>query len=254
MSDAYNDAALLSRMEQQLALWHEQADRRAIFLACYTLMTRRMLAGLDAERFADGPWVHRLIHDFAEYYFVALTTYEGRAKGLLPEVWNQTHRLTLDPETPVIQSLLMGVNAHINCDLALVLDDLLEPTWAESSPTLRNQRYADYGQVNAIIAETINAVQNDVIAPQARMLHIVDVAFGPLDEWCTSRLITNWRNDVWQHTLNILEAPDPVTRQAMRHQADQDAVKRMELLNLRDGLGTRVFGYPLRYLSRLRLI
>lgn len=251
---AYDDAALLQRMEQQLTLWQEQADRRATFLACYTLMTRHMLAGLETERFADGPWVHQLIHDFAAYYFVALATYEGQANGLLPEVWSQTHRMTLDPETPVIQSLLMGVNAHINCDLALVLDDLLEPTWAASSPAVRARRYSDYRQVNAVIAETINSVQDDVIAPQARGLHLVDFALGPLDEWCTARLITNWRNDVWQHTLDILDAPDAPTRQAMRHQADADAVKRMALLNLRDGLGARVFGYPMRYLSRLRLI
>ncbi|MFV9504515.1 MAG: DUF5995 family protein [Oscillochloridaceae bacterium umkhey_bin13] len=254
MNHTYDDAALLARMEQQITTWQSTGDRRVTFLACYTLMTRRMLAGLAAKRFHDGPWVHRLIHDFAAYYFVALETYDGRSQGLLPEVWQRTHRLTCEPGTSVTQGLLMGVNAHINCDLALVLDDLLAPEWATSDAAIRASRYADYCLVNTIIAETIDCVQDDVVGPQARLMQLVDRALGPLDEWCTARLITNWRTEVWHHTLAMLEAPDLATHQAMRQQADTDAVKRMDLLGMGDGIGARVFGYPLRYLTRLRLI
>ena len=60
--------ALLDRMKTSIDTWETNGDRRAIFLACYALMTRNMLDGIDAGRFDDNGWVHRLVLHLQETF------------------------------------------------------------------------------------------------------------------------------------------------------------------------------------------
>ncbi|NNJ12461.1 hypothetical protein EKD04_019225 [Chloroflexales bacterium ZM16-3] len=244
---------LSARMAEQIARWEAADDRRAVFLSCYSLMTANMFAGLEAGRFADRDWVRDLIHNFAGYYFAALDAYDSGDVGL-PQVWRLAYDTARQPGTPVVQSLLLGVNAHINCDLVLVIADMLGPEWEDLAAEKRAERYADYCEVNAVIAETIDRVQDEVVAPYARLMGLADLMCGPLDEWCTARLLRNWRADVWGQAITIVEMPDMVERLELRRRADTSAMRRIQLL--RDGgeIGARVFGYPLRWLSRLKMI
>ncbi|MFN3372543.1 MAG: DUF5995 family protein, partial [Chloroflexus sp.] len=86
-----------------------------------------------------------------------------------------------------------------------------------------------------------------------RAMSILDHAFGPLDEWCTAHLIRNWRNDVWQQAVQMIATNDGAARAAARQHVDRIATQRARLIS-GDALGARMFGYPLRWLSRLRLL
>lgn len=242
--------ALLDRMKTSIDTWETNGDRRAIFLACYALMTRNMLDGIDAGRFDDNGWVHLLVHNFAEYYFIALEAYE-RNTGWLPNVWRQAHDLTRVPEMPPLVHLLLGVNAHINCDLVLVLDDMLRDEWDDLTPQMRQSRLDDYLLVNTIIGETIDSVQDHVLKRYSPAMGVVDVAFGRLDEWCTARLIRNWRHDVWKQAVTLIQAKDAQTRVTLRRQADFLALRRMNLVVAGGAFGVRVFGYWQHWLRRL---
>lgn len=243
--------ALTERMLALVDQWNAAGDRRAIFLACYQRMTEHMLSAVERDEFHDTAWVYRLIGDFADYYFVALTAWEQATGG--PLVWQHTFTCAARRDTAIVQHLLLGVNAHINYDLVLVLDDLLRPEWSHLSERERQQRRADYDAVNQVIALTIDRVQDEVIAPYARAMRILDYAFGPLDEWCTAHLIRNWRNDVWQQAVQMIATHDGAERAAARQHVDRIATQRAHLIS-GDALGARVFGYPLRWLNRLRLI
>jgi hypothetical protein len=245
--------SITDRMTAQIDQWEQCGDQRAVFLACYLRMTRNMLAGAQAGRFHDPPWVTRFVHDFAAYYFRALDAYEAGSLTV-PPIWREAHELAAEPTTPVVKNLMLGVNAHINYDLVLVLDDLLRPTWRHLNPAERQACYADYCTVNTIIAETIDCVQNDVVQPYARLMQIVDVSCGPLDEWLTARLLRAWRADVWDQALALVIAPDKVARLELREQTARLAHARVRLLIHGGDIGARTFGYPLRWLRRLKLL
>lgn len=249
----HNPAPITDRMETQIAQWHQHGDSRAVFLACYLRMTKNMLAGAADGRFHDPPWVTQFVHDFAGYYFVALDAYEA-GEPTVPEIWREAHQLSAEPTTPVVKNLMLGVNAHINYDLVLVLDDLLRPTWRHLSPGERQARYEDYCTVNTIIAETIDCVQNEVVQPYARLMQIVDLSCGPLDEWLTARLLRAWRADVWDQAIALVLAKDKLTRMQLREQTAQLAHSRVRLLIQGGNIGARTFGYPLRWLRRLKLL
>lgn len=217
-------AATLHQMRTQICTWESQQDQRAIFLRCYAMMTENMLAALEANRFQHPTWMPRLLRQFADYYFQALYAYEQTPQSS-PSVWFLAHHHASFPDALAVRNLILGVNAHINYDLALTLVDLLASEWAQLSPSHRQMFHADYNMVNQIIAETTDAVQDQVVEPQDQWAAWVDTLMGPMDEWLISRFVTLWRDQTWETAVQILEAP-PSQREAYRVQLEHEAIQR----------------------------
>jgi hypothetical protein len=235
MDEKPGASLVLERMQAQIACWDACADRRCIFLKCYHLMTSNMVSGLRAGRFEDAAWVSSLLEHFAAYYFDALAAWE-REPVSAPRVWQLAHQACRQPDVLVLQSLLLGVNAHINYDLVLVLVELLEGEWARLGTPSRRVRYADYCRVNTIIAETIDEVQDTVLEPAAPLMDLVDKGLGRLDELVISRLITGWRRSVWGFSVRMMEASSLQERAAAREAMEGAALRRAEALLGRQGL------------------
>lgn len=219
------------QMQALVAHWEKNGDHRCIFLDCYRRMTDNMLASLEAERFHDEEWVNRLLHRFAEYYFEALDAYEGE-KSHSPAVWQLTHDVAAQEETSVLQHLLLGVNAHINYDLALALRDLLSPEWDSLSPEARQQRYEDHLLVNQIIAETIDTVQDEVVERHDPDLDLIDKLFGPVDEWAIAQVIARWRDDVWETACRLLEVEAEAEQEQIRAHLEARSLRRARIFLL----------------------
>ena len=52
---------LIERMAAQVAAWDAAGDGRAVFLDCYTEMTRSVRRAIEAGRFTDPAWVAGLL-------------------------------------------------------------------------------------------------------------------------------------------------------------------------------------------------
>ncbi len=220
---------IADRMKDQAGLWESAGDKRAVFLSCYAMMTENMLLATEEGRFRDAGWVNRLLHLFAGYYFDALELYESDAP-VTPLIWRHTHDATLQRRLHVLQSLLLGVNAHINYDLALALSDMLMPEWRQLSEDQRQKRYADHLLVNDIIAETIDAVQDEVVEKEDPFMNIVDVLMGRLDERLLSGLITRWRAGVWEDAHELMEAAAAGDAEPVRVQLENKAMRRAGMM------------------------
>jgi len=210
-------------MTAQTTQWEVADDRRAVFLRCYSLMTHNMLAAVQAGEFSDGPWVSRLLERFAEYYFMALQAYEEDPAST-PAVWQLAHQAALTGHGLALNQLLLGVNAHINYDLVLCLADLLEEEWLSLSVEQRAQRYRDHCHVNAVIARTIDRVQDELLEPGTPLLSLLDLLLGPADEQMISRVITHWRDEVWQRAAALLDAEDSTERAYLIRETERAAL------------------------------
>ncbi len=217
------DRSVLVQMAGYVQQWEAAHDRRSIFLGCYALMTGNMLDALETGRFADDAWVARLLQRFAEYYFDALELYEARQPET-PRVWQLAHDTAQREPVMTVQQLLIGVNAHINYDLVFAVAELLSPEWDALTAEQRAQRRADYDLVNAIIGETIDRVQDQILEVRSPWLDIIDKAFGPLDEWLISKLIGRWRDEVWLNAIRYVETLAPDERAALRAHIEAEAL------------------------------
>jgi hypothetical protein len=226
---------VLDRMKSLLEGWEAIQDRRLVFLSCYKMMTQNILAAIEAEDFEDTTWVATLMANFAEYYFRALEAYEsGQANP--PKAWRIAFTATQNPHTHVMQNMVLGMNAHINYDLVFALSDLLALEWGQLSAEQRKMRYRDHCHVNDIIYHTIDAVQDQVVDRFDPELGLVDKVLGPIDEWMTSLLITEWREEVWEHATQMLDLADPSGRQAILDHVEQTAIARAQDILGKGGL------------------
>jgi hypothetical protein len=209
----------VDRMQHLLQAGQVQRDTRAIFLGCYELMTRNMLAAIEAGEFQDPAWVSAWLDHFADYYFNALDAFDQDLDNL-PQPWRYAFSAAREPGTLVLQNLLLGINAHINYDLILALSDMLAPDWSDLPEAKRQARYQDHCTVNALIARTTDEVQDKVVEFYSPIYNLADVLLGPIDEWLVSRLINAWREQVWQMAVQYTETFLPEEREEIRRQIE----------------------------------
>lgn len=225
----WQDPSVLVRMQGMVDSWQVVADTRAIFLNCYLLMTRNMLAAVDAGEFHDDKWVNHLLHRFADYYFDAAVAYD-KDPASASAVWRTTFYAAAQTNLSVIQNLLLGVNAHINYDLVLALAEMLRDEWPTLTQEQRLARYADHCHVNDVIASTIDAVQDQVICPLAPAFSLIDMLFGPADEWIAKQVIIRWRDTVWQNALGIVACGGMDERETLRTEVEELTLRRARAL------------------------
>ena len=226
---------VLSKMKNLLAGWETNGDRRLVFLSCYEMMTQNILTAIETNDFEDTAWVNRLMNNFADLYFQALEAYENE-QSHPPAAWKIAFNAAQHPHTHVLQNLVLGVNAHINYDLVFALAGILAPEWQQLSSEQRQMRYRDHCHVNDIIYHTVNAVQDQVIDRYAPEFGLVDKLLGPLDEWMTSLLIADWREEVWKHAIQILDSAEDSQRQKVLEHVEQTALERARDILGRGGL------------------
>jgi flagellin-specific chaperone FliS len=226
---------VLARMKGLLGDWESAKDRRLIFLTCYELMTQNILAAIEAKDFEDVNWVATLMENFAGYYFHALEVYEDDQANS-PAAWRIAFKAAHDPRTHVLQNLVLGVNAHINYDLVLALSDLLAPEWPQLSTEQRKMRYRDHCHVNDIINQTINAVQDQVIDRFEPWFAVVDKVLGPVDEWMTSLLISEWREEVWKYATRIIDPAEFMDKQTVIQHVERVSIQRAQEILGKGGL------------------
>lgn len=221
--DFTNDR-VIQQMQALINNWTNSQDTRCIFLNCYQLMTHNTLQAIERDEFYDSNWVHQLLNRFADYYFIALDAYETDPQAA-PMVWQLAHDATRNPKALAIQSLLLGVNAHINYDLVLTLVDVLSPEWSTLDEGQREKRHSDHDRVNTIIAASIDAVQDEILEPAMPIMDFIDDIFGRLDERLISHLIRNWREDVWNHATQLLRMESEQHQSALIAQVEADAMR-----------------------------
>jgi len=217
--------SLLVNMQARADSWKNAGDQRHVFLGCYSMMSQNMYHAITQEQFINADWVGRLLLRFSEYYFEALAHYDYNP-DISPAVWRQVHDASLNPEINVTQNLLLGVNAHINYDLPLALYDCLVESWKELPGQHKESLKKDHELVNEIIANTIDAVQDSIINPSSWSMAAIDVLMGRLDEWLLSKLISSWRNEVWEVNLELLSCPGEDHRESIRKTQETRVLRR----------------------------
>jgi hypothetical protein len=226
---------VMQRMQELIEIWTAASDRRAIFLECYVLMTHNMLTAISEGEFEDNAWVSTLLNNFSDYYFKALQAYDTTPENA-PLVWRYAFDAAHSPNIHVLRNLVLGINAHINFDLVFALSDILQSEWSGLTPEQRQSRYRDHCKVNKIITGTIDSVQDQIVDRYDSMLEVVDKILGPLDEWMTAWMISDWREQVWTNAVRLIESMDEAERQAMIAAVEKHSLQRAHAILGEEGL------------------
>ncbi|MFB6096218.1 MAG: DUF5995 family protein [Haloferacaceae archaeon] len=179
------------RLRELLTVFERRGDRRAVFLAIYARMTGAVAAGIADGDFEDPDWVGGYLVSFADRYRGAVRRYESGRFDSLATPWHLAFAAAERERSLVVQDALLGVNAHINYDLALALVDV-------GLDGDRERKHRDHAQVIDVIAGLVDEAQATLAARDAGGLAALDGSLGRLDEGLTVFTIDECRDSAWR--------------------------------------------------------
>jgi hypothetical protein len=126
-------------------------DASGYFPALYSRVTAQIAASIKAGTFEDGPGIDRFATTFASHYVAAADDHVGCSR-----CWRACWNVAGDQRLLIVQHLLLGINAHVNYDLARAVVEV-----ADERGDLASIRH-DFDTVNDVLATTYVDVVKDL--------------------------------------------------------------------------------------------
>ncbi|MFI1996084.1 DUF5995 family protein [Actinoplanes sp. NPDC020271] len=165
-------------------------NRVAAFNTLYLTITEQVADSLTGPDVTDPHWLETLDVEFARLYFKALGTW-GVTGANPAGAWEVLFRRAHDDTVTAMDAAVLGVNAHINHDLALAV----VATWERLGYPGDGPQHPDYLLVNKIFYQQIPLLRRRFAT--AWQLEI-DRCVGDLDDWSQRILVRTTRAMAWE--------------------------------------------------------
>ncbi|SFF85975.1 hypothetical protein SAMN05216353_11138 [Halobacillus alkaliphilus] len=210
-------------MAEHLHILQRSSDYRAVFQHVYLLMTQEMQMRLESGFFEDRVWMERVLVRFAHYYFNAVNAYE--ADTHCAPAWKLAFQVAEEKQSFVLQDALLGINAHINRDLPMVLHKILDEdqTWPNARRMLHRRR--DHERINDVLGDLVDIVQDELTKHYASLLRWIDVLMGRNDETLSSFFMANFRTNVWYNVELLLDVSSEAEFKEQQERIDEEAYR-----------------------------
>jgi hypothetical protein len=206
----------IREMTRRLDPVASSCDHNAIFSLTYLRVTEEYRRTIDEPFFDDTSFVNYEDTLFAHYYFAAYDSWAAGRTEDVPPAWRIAFNTAAQHTDSAVGDLFLGINAHVQRDLPLVLYSigLVAPDGTSRKP--------DHDRVDQIL----NRVTDDVIAEIARRFDpTIDDTNLPtsLDDATLFQTIVAWREKAWRNAEALAAAPTPGARDLVVAQIENDA-------------------------------
>jgi hypothetical protein len=224
----------IAKMEQQLAEMRAARDTRAVFQLTYLTFSKQVLAAVKARRFGDMPFATDMCCRFVEVYLQQLSLWDARDPRQCV-TWQRAFSLMEQGRANVMQAMLLGMNAHINYDLAFVTlgacraaGDLAGEGVGERALTgnrsgVPTERYSDFLVINQVGWESLALIQDVVLTSFHRPLYLANLAGRRLTRPMGERVLLEARDASWFQTCLLVQARDGAERDLVARLIDSHA-------------------------------
>ncbi len=198
---------VIADMERVITRCSEESSRLGYFAALYYDVTVKVRAAILAGSFEDGKRMERLDIVFARRYLDAIGQFWRGEEPTLS--WQMAFRSARRWSPTILQHLLLGMNAHINLDLAIAAAQIAP---GEQLPGLER----DFMKISDILTAMIWDVQEriDDVSP---WIGLIDKVGGRTNEMILAFAIAQARQMAWAAALALnASGPDRVTREIGR--------------------------------------
>lgn len=203
----------------------QDGDRIGYFAALYRQVTVEVRRAIHEGQFDDGPRMDRFDTLFGNRYFDAYDAWRRDRSG--PRCWRETFGLLDDERTIIVQHLILGVNAHINLDLAVAA---ARTSPGEDIQSLRR----DFLLINDILGRVVLAVQ-DSVGVLSPLLSLLDQVGARTDEQILDFSVRQSREEAW-HNAVLLAGQNEEERAATIERLDVRAAVLARLIARPGGL------------------
>src|SRR3954453_4433092 len=193
-------------------------DHRAVFATTYLKVTEETAKTLrnGPERFDDPNYL--ILEDvvFADYYFRAVDDYaHGRP---VPGAWKIAFDSAASGETNAAQDLLLGINAHVQGDQALVIASLgiRRPDGSSGKP--------DHDRFNALLERSYGPIVEEIAQRYDPFVSFSNATWNPADDIVGLEVIKEWREQVWRKAERMTAAKTDEERRQVASSVEANAV------------------------------
>ena len=181
----------------------------AVFARAYLRMTQ--LYGYTREipgYYEDLPSFNHLDAVFAKYYLDAYNNWKSGNRSAVPQSWLVALDAAKNKQVSGSGDLLLGMNAHINRDLAFVL---------AGSGLIRPDGTSIKGDYDAVERWLYDATAPLLAEFSARFDPAMDDSSDPfgLSNYALFQMISGWRENAWRNAELLVSAPTPAARAAV---------------------------------------
>lgn len=200
-------------------------DHNAVFALSYLRTTQTYKAARDEPGFfVDTAFVNHEDAVFAGYYFDA---YDAWAKGAAtPGAWKVAFDAARARSLSGTGNLFLGMNAHVNRDLAFVLADI-GLTFPDGT-----SRKADHDKVNVFLNRVIDPLLTEEAAHFDAAMDDASAIPLMLGYTSTFQMLAAWREAAWRNAERLVNAPDAASRAAVAASIEQSATLMAQTIKL----------------------
>ena len=188
----------MTALDDAVADARRRHDRLGWFAAMYRQTTSTVRAQVAAGGFDDAPRMEEFVTRFAGRYLGPL------GGGTVPRCWQVAFDAARSRHHVILQHLLLGINAHINLDLAVVAAEVCP---GERIPFLHD----DFMRVNAVLAALMPKVRG-CIGRFSPLLDVIDRVGGGGDDEVLRFSIRVARDEAWQQAVTLASTADDARR------------------------------------------
>lgn len=194
-------ATTIDEVLQQLEVIIEQnktqQNANGYFAALYYNVTAQVKDGIAKGAFENGSRMEQLDVHFANRYLEAYDNYSRQVPCSLS--WKTAFDSSTHFWPIVLQHLLVGINAHINLDLAIAAEKTCPGPALE---TLKN----DFDRINEILAGLVGEVESRLSAMWPFLRVLLKVA-GKMDSFLINFSMKKARDGAWKFATELASAP-----------------------------------------------
>jgi len=194
--------AVVSELDAVIASARQRRDRLGLFAAMYGQTTRTVRDHTVAGHFDDAERMVRFVTRFAARYTGPLEEWlAGRA---VPRSWRVAFDAAGQRDTVILQHLLLGINAHVNLDLAVVAADACPGTEIHAL-------HDDFMRINDILGALMPRVRA-CIGRFSPLLDVIDRVGGGDDDEVLNFSIQVARDEAWSAAVMLASVHDDARR------------------------------------------
>jgi hypothetical protein len=204
-SDACLDR-LVSDMQRNLD--RLGCGHNAVFALLYLRTTESIRDAIRASEFSDRPLWNRATAGFGRYYLDPLAAWRRGQHKHVPRAWRIAFRSAKRKQVSTLGDLMLGINAHINRDLAFIYF------------RLGVTNHADHLHVNTVLTRVQPLAYQEIIARFDPSL-----AHQASNDPTLSLDIFAWRELAWRNAERLAAARSRAARRAISARIERHSVR-----------------------------
>jgi uncharacterized protein DUF5995 len=217
--------AVIREMTTRFNALEATCDHNTLFALTYLRTTEQYKIAVTRPGFFSDPnFINHQDANFARLYFDAWDQYRAGALVDVPRAWQLAFLAADQKKVNGTGNILLGMSAHVNRDLPVVLAaiGLVKPDGSSRKP--------DHDKVNVFLNQVIEPLFDEAAARFDPIVDDTQFDGTQLDEAAMLQILVGWREQAWRNAEALVGAPTAAARALVQAQIEQTAAIEANLI------------------------